>query len=322
MKLFPTTILYRRALLVFFWLLRIHVASALSPDPRLLSLVVPGSHLVAGMNAPSATGQADSFLLITHNNVVDLEDFFAITGSDPSRITHEVIFTASADIQGNLTEHSILVSGHFDRGHLFRSASTPSIQYRGISVVVVSPLERERSSFHDLRWFTVLNTDVVVFGTVATVQQEVDRYLAGSTSDAAIVHKLSRLRQEDDTWCLLSVPGRSVEIRRVLGMLDPGLGDVIEQGGSFQFGIRTRLRVEFEYEIITSSSAGAEVISTSLAKSLAGTKVKSTPLLPRIDTAESENRIHGVVKVSRPSYDAWLAEVSARGRNKSAVPPD
>jgi hypothetical protein len=70
MTLFPTTILCRRALLVFFWLLSVHVSSALSPDPRLLSLVVPGSHLVGGMNAPSPTGQPDNFLLITHNRTI------------------------------------------------------------------------------------------------------------------------------------------------------------------------------------------------------------------------------------------------------------
>ena len=318
MKLFPTTILYRRALLVFFWLLRIHVSSALSPDPRLLSLVVPGSQLVAGMSAPSLQGQPDSFLLITHNNVVDLEDFFAITGSDPSRITHQVIFTAAGDNHGNLTEHSILVSGHFDPGHILRS--TP-IQYRGIAVLVVSPLEREQQVFNGLRWFTVLDSDVVLFGTIATVQQELDRYLAGSTSDASIVQKLSRLRKDDETWCVLSGPGHSVEIWGILRMLDPRLGESLEQGGSFEFGIRTGLRVEFEYEIITPSSADAEVISTSLAKSLAGPNAKASSVLPRLDTAQSGNRIHGVVKVSRPRYAAWLAEISARGRSRSAVPP-
>jgi hypothetical protein len=323
MELSPSPIAHRKALLMLLWLLGATASSGLAPDSRLLSLVVPGTQLVAGMRAPTYEGEPDSFLLITHNNSVDLEEFFALTGSDPSRIIHQVIFTAASDTHGDLTEHGMLAGGHFDRDQIFRSSHATPIQYRGISVLVVPPFERERDVSHRLRWFTVISTDVVLFGTVATVQQELDRHLAGSKSDDSLVQKLSRLRQDDDTWCSLSIPGQSEAILRVLGVLDPELAASMEQGGSFQFGIRTNWRVEFEYEIAPFSGSVASGLSTSLAKSLAGSGVKTYSRLPRMDIAQSESHLHGVVKVSRPRYDAWLAEVSTRWKiNLPSLPTE
>jgi len=52
-------------------------------------------------------------MLVTHNNTVDLADFFALSGADSSRSIHEVILLAAADGTGGLGEHSLLASGHF-----------------------------------------------------------------------------------------------------------------------------------------------------------------------------------------------------------------
>ena len=71
-------------------------SSALPPDPRILALVPPGSRIVAGMTAPQSVGQPGSFLLVTVNNTADLEEFFALTGSDESRFIHQVILKAAA----------------------------------------------------------------------------------------------------------------------------------------------------------------------------------------------------------------------------------
>ena len=319
MKLFLSA--FPRTLLVLLFL-RATESPALSPDTRLLPLVLPGTPLVAGMRAPLGQGQPDSFLLITHNNAVDLEDFFAITGSDPSRLIHQVIFTASADNSGNLTEHTILVSGQFDHGQLLRSARSNSIQYRGLSVLTIPPLVRERNTSNDLRWLALIGSEIVVFGTAATVQQELDRYLAGAKSDASLIQALSHLQSDDDTWCHLSLPAPSDGIRGVLGMLDPRLAESLEEGGSFQFGIRTRRKVEFEYEMDGFSSSGVETVSTSLANSLAGSEAKTPSLLARRESDESPGHIYREVKVSRSRYETWLLQVSARSHRKTAANPN
>lgn len=115
---------------------------ALTPDPRLLSLVSPSAQLVAGMNAPSLGDRPSSFLLMTHNNTVDLEDFFALSGADNSRSIHQMIIVAAEDDGGVLTEHSLMASGIFDQSHIDRSAvrggATVS-SYRGITILVVQP---------------------------------------------------------------------------------------------------------------------------------------------------------------------------------------
>jgi hypothetical protein len=71
-------------LLVFF---KAASVSAVSPDPRLLSLVPPAARVIAGMKAPSIDGQPKSFMLVTPNNSIDLVDFIALTGGDPTRFS-------------------------------------------------------------------------------------------------------------------------------------------------------------------------------------------------------------------------------------------
>jgi hypothetical protein len=118
-------------------------AWAVSPDPKLLSLVPPEAQIVAGMQAPVGGDQPASFLLITRNNNLDLEDFFALSGADSTRVMRQVIFLAAGDTGGTLTEHSLLVSGHFDEAKIFRSAKDGgalSLKYRGIRVLEVQPL--------------------------------------------------------------------------------------------------------------------------------------------------------------------------------------
>jgi hypothetical protein len=294
-------------------------SSALSPDPRLLALVPPGSQIVAGMAAPQSGGQPGSFLLVTRNNTTDLQDFFALTGSDESHTIHQVILTAAADQTGNLTEHSLLASGHFDQPRVFQSAGmngASQSKYRGIPVLVVPPFERERSTLKDMRWFVVLGSDLVLFGTLATVQLELDRHLDGSASDPSIVQRLNRIRRNDEIWCLLAALAHGDEIHNALGELNPALAEMVENGGAFEFGIHYGAHVEFEYEVTASSNASAKAVSQSLAISLGGPTANPSPLLLRPGIAKDSSVVHGVVKVSRLRYEAWLAEISASTRTR------
>ena len=97
-----------------------------------------------------------------------------MTGSDESRIIHQVIFTARSGQDGKPVEHSILVSGHFDRDRIFRarSANETLRRYRGIAVLDVSPFERERSFFKHRRWLAFIGSSTAIFGTEASVEAE------------------------------------------------------------------------------------------------------------------------------------------------------
>jgi hypothetical protein len=275
------------------------------------------------MAAPQSGGQPGSFLIVTRNNTDDLQDFFALTGSDESRRIHQVILTAAGDRTGSLSEHSLLASGHFDEDRVFRPAGGDGgslTQYRGVPVLVVPPFDRERSTFKDMRWFAVLESDVVLFGTLATVQQELDRHLDGSTSDPSIVQRLNRMRRSDAIWCLLAASAHGDEIQNALGKLNPALAGMVENGGAFQFGIHYGAHVEFEYEVTAPSNANAQDISNSLATSLRGPTAKASSRLLRTGIAKNGDPVHAVVKVSRQRYEAWLAEIPARTRPRIVAP--
>jgi len=98
---------------------------AASPDLKLIALVPPGAQVISGISALPHEPQPDQFVLLTHNNVVDLDDLLAICGADGSRTIQQVVFVAVADMEGELREHSLLVSGHFDQARIYKSASSP-----------------------------------------------------------------------------------------------------------------------------------------------------------------------------------------------------
>ena len=292
------------------------VSSAVSPDQKLISLVLPEAQIVAGVSAPPSQGQPDSFVVITHKNIVDFSDFHALIGADSSRIVRQVIFVAAADNMGSLTEHSLLASGHFDQARIYQSAADGGASvtlYRGIRVLTIQPFARERSDFNDVRWLAVLDSDILLFGTVASVQRELDRHLNGSAADPSLLRKLARMRRDDQTWCVVHAPARSAEIRDALAGLDPKLEELAQDGDTVQFGIRYARHVEFEYAVTAASNTAASAISNSFAQSLAE-QARGSSLLRSPDPTGDDNTVRGVIKVSITRYKAWLAEVSTRGQ--------
>jgi len=305
-----------------FALLAVFTASAIQAfalDPRLVSLVPPEAQVVAGMDARQLPGEPGSFVITTHSNVADLEDFFALTGVDSARIIRHVVFVAMDEQAGLLSEHSLLASGQFDQARIYKSAvlgGATGTQYRGIPVLTIEPFARESAVFHDVRWLAIPDSGTVLFGTIASVREELDRYLAGSPADASLLRRLSSLRPDSDTWCVLLFAARSAEIRRALETLNPALAGAVEDGDAFVFGLRYRRQVEFEYEVSAASSAAIRTISDSLAQSLAGTERQS--FLPVSDISGAKVTARGTIRISTARYIAWLAEVAARGRSSGA----
>jgi hypothetical protein len=179
----------RRFFVTFFLaLLTARTSLALSIDEKLLSLVPSGGKgkVVAGMDSPPPKGQPGSFVLITHNSRVDLRDFFALTGVDSSRIVRHAIFIAMDDNAAETAEHSLMMSGHFDQARIYKSAldgGEEILHYRGIPVVAIEPFAQDRAELQGSRWLTIPEPDLLFFGTIASVQQELDRLLDQSAPD-------------------------------------------------------------------------------------------------------------------------------------------
>ena len=277
---------------------------ALSSDPKLLSLVPPGARVVAGMDRPGPKGQPGSFVLMPHKNIVDLRDFFSLTGVDSTRAVGHAVFVANDD--ETLNERSLLMSGHFDQAAIYRSAvegGARIIQYRGIAVLVIEAFARERGEMEDDRWLAVLDSDVLLFGSVIAVREELDRYLAHSKPDPLLVHKLARLRCDDETWTVLSRTALTPEIRKALVTLDPKLADLAANADGFQFGIRYGRQVEFEYE----ASADSSTVPQSPTQSIF-VPGQEAALLPSVNMIGDGGAARRVVKIPRAKFRAWLEE--------------
>jgi hypothetical protein len=318
MRHFPGWMSLSVALLAIF---AVPASGALSADQKLVSLVPPGAEVVAGMDTPPPKDQPGSFVLITHNNTVDLQDFFALTGVDSARIVHHVIFVAIHGETTQLAEHSMMAHGQFDQARIYKSAvdgGATVFQYRGIPVVEIEPFAREQAEFHDSRWLAIVDSDLLLFGTISSVRQELDRHLDRRAADPLLDHKLSHLRHDDETWCVLSSTSRYPEIQKSLSDLDPKLAELVGTADDFQFGIRYRKQVEFEYEVTPASAAGTRSVSDSLRQSLAGPG-KGASLLASPATSGDDHTVRGVVKIPLNRFGQWLRDTSAPGPSQRAA---
>jgi hypothetical protein len=286
------------------------VPSAFRSDARLIQLVPTRSQVVAGMHGSSPSRRFDSFLVITRNNRTDLDDFFAITGGDTSRVIRQIVFVAASGQSGPVSEHSLLVSGQFSQEAIARSVESGKERtevYRNLPVLVVSPFAREVGTFNEDRWLVVLNSQILIFGSPALVREELDRWLANSPPDSMLLDRLARLDSNDDAWCLLPAPSPTGLVQNLFEKLDSKLGAVARRGEPIEYGIHFGKRVE----IAASSEArtqfpSARAIGAENPQMAGG----SFFISPHDDTAADETgRV--VVKVSLQRYKGWIAEFSS-----------
>lgn len=293
---------------------------AATADQKLLSLVPPDAQVVARISSPPPSAMGH-YVLIPHKNRIDFNDFLALIGADSTLVVDQLIYVATTDSHGMLNEHSLLASGSFDRERIYRSAPSGSAsitRYRGLPVLVVQPFARERSEFNEVRWLAIPDPNILLFGSVASVQQELDSHLDRSRANPRLVAKLARLRRDDNCWSVLSLLTWTSDIREALAALNPKLAELLKDGDTLQFGIHYGRQVEFEYEVTTASSRTALAMSASLTQSLTGLE-KESALFRSTNAISEGNTVHSTIKVSIARYNAWLIEVLARGRGPNTA---
>jgi hypothetical protein len=287
----------RTLAMLFFPLIAFEMVLAAPPDAKLLSLVPPGTQLVAGAINQTHPGTSESFLMTGRNNLIDRLDFLSLAGVDDSMIIRQMIFAAGNTDPSRWGEHSILTSGHFDQDRIFKAAvqnGATVTEFKGFQVLVQQPFERELGTFKDVRWLAVIESKVALFGTKSSVQQELDRYSARSAVDPLLMQKVSSLRADNATWSVLEMFDVDNGVEQVFASLDPVLANLIHDRKSFQFGVRYGKKVELEYDAVVPSAPPTQSISNFSGQSL----------LPRQDPAG----VHGVVKFNTAQYKAWLEE--------------
>jgi hypothetical protein len=292
-------------------------ASALPPgrNPRLLQLVPPGAEIVAGF----IPGQPISHLVVTRNNTADLLDFGSFAGVDPTRTVGAVILIAASGSRGFLSEHSLVASGRFEARHIFKAAKengATESEYLGIPVLIVPPLDRDKGISEDVRWFAVIDSQIAVFGTIPMVREELSRSLARIQADPSLTRDLSRLRSDDQSWCVLSSALHSTEAtRRWLTMVDPAPGHADFGHDKVIMGIHFGKQIEIEFEVVADSQYQAQP------------EAKQTPQPDLASVAShfvnnSDSTLHKVIRLSKKQYDQWTAreqawELNGRWQNGS-----
>jgi len=295
--------------LILLLLLHVRASFGLPKDSGLIQLIPPQSSLIAGMTSSAAQGTTKSFLLVTHENTMDLKDFYALTGGDATRQLKALVFVTGARREAAPNEHSLLVNGQFDRDAIFRfsSAGARRGSYRGIPVLVVPPFEREQEAFDEVRWLAIPEGNIAIFGSVGSVQRELDRWIERATSDPILLGELRRLQGHDDSWCILLARDREGVAEAVLGKLDASLAAVAHEGGLIGVGIRFGLKVE-----IAIAADPYPVRSSKETNDSAG--LPSTHGMHFLSTAPSESTgAEAVVKVSRQRYEKWIGEFDGPG---------
>jgi hypothetical protein len=276
-------------------------------DPTLLSLVPPSAAVVAEVTY----GVQPTFLVLTRKNKADLLDFQAISGVDPGRMIERTIFVADRGGQGLISQHSLLAIGRFDPNHIFKAAvengAIPT-EYRGIRVLLVPPLRRDKAASRDVHWLAFIGSQFALFGTIPMVQEELSRYLARSPADLALLSRLSRLRLRDQSWCVLTPTAYNREIiRRTLGALDPSHGQPDDANEGLILGFHFGKRVEIEYGSISefgnSEESQAEAPAGTLVGAASGSLAPYTYPFRNADTT-----FYKVIKLSHKQYDEFISQ--------------
>jgi hypothetical protein len=284
-------------------------ARAVSPDPRILSLVSPRTQILSGMRATQSKPLPNSLLMITSKSKLDLEDFIAVSGVDSLRSIHEVLLESTPGDRSPLITHSLLASGRFDRERIYRSAISNGAAlgaYRGIDLVVLEPFPRERQELDEVRWLAILDGDVALFGMIPDVEAELDRYLSRSSAETIFATRLARLKKDDENWSMLLASGGDAQTPDALKLIRPTLPGFIPLGGTLEFGFHFTSSIELDYDVSVSSEAGVQTAVQTLPGSISSSFLATSACSP------SDSSAHGAIKISREQYVAWLAEVAAR----------
>ena len=295
---------------------------------KLLSLVPSGAEIVAGFEnhpGPSVNGR---LLLTTHNNRLDLDDWQALTGVDNQRIFDEVIQVAASPMQGELTEHLLLVAGHFNRDRIFQAAQlngAETTQYLGETVLVVKPFARENGDILDTRWLVILDNRTGILGTPRLVDQALRRYADHSVPDSALEERLSLFRPDVTSWNVLvqpTNPSKKIMFARPYSAwaLLPEGTDVLLVGARFG----SKIRVDFS--IHAETRRGEEFFKQKAA--FFTNAFDTTSVLQPIDLPRESryrlrnyslepNRVQGSIELSDTQFADWCLQLS---RIQSHVP--
>jgi hypothetical protein len=289
--------------------------SATELSTSLIDLVPSGAGLVAGLEARNgAVGSRLVFLPLPGKGFRDFDYFRSLCGADPSLSVKEVIF-ADDHLERDGYDHTLLARGRFKSEILLRSALSQGAveeRYRGLRVLRVPPLARERSEFDEFTWLVIFDSRILLLGSPEYVRQEIDRWIAKRQADATLREKFAAL-ERDDVWWILQKPYNTSVVRDALAALDPSLVALMSSSANLCVGTRFARKVIFEYQTGVSEAPDSSSFQAATAES-GHSQDRQFALLSANQTQETKGPLHGVIKVSYARYREWVSELATRRR--------
>jgi hypothetical protein len=273
---------------------------------NLAALIPPGAAMVVGMEARHRNPERPYlFIPLPGKSLRDLDYFNSLCGADPTKWVNEVIFVDGELDRANY-DHTLLARGRFNSVLLYRSAlSQGAIQefYRGLSVLQVPPLTRERSEFDEFTWLTIIDSRLLLLGTPEYVRHEMDRLVVGSAPDPLFSEQITAV-QRSDVWWIIRKPSDTSVVKDALMSLSSDLGELLTQQNLI-VGMRYGRQAVFEYDIGISTNR-----TPSPAREFTW---HEPPGLDRFAPVSGETvRSHGLIKIPRDRYRRWITELATR----------
>ena len=286
-------------------------------NSKLLSLVPPGSDIVAGFENRHDEHKHGHLLLTTHNNRLDLDDWRALTGVDARLVVEEVVLVADSPFGGGLSEHLLLVSGRFDTERIFKAAEfnrSQRSECEGQTVMVIKPFTREQGDMMDTRWLAILDDRVGVFGTPWMVRVALHRYATHADIDMPLRERLTQLRRDVGSWNVLVTSPKDFSGYTVAKSSSPWarlMKDAEVLMVAVRFG--PKVRVDFS---LHANDGGTEFLtekaSTFVDVFATGPEIQpDSPRQRRLGNVTVEpNRVQASIEMPARQFDRWIEQTN------------
>jgi hypothetical protein len=252
-------------------------------------------------------------LIISKVSWEDIHQLLAWTGADASREIHQLMIASLDFIPGEVIHHSVLAKGHFDHTRIYDSLirnGGGSRVYRGIEIATVPQApSRANGADETALWLAVLDDRMLLLGSEAMIQEELDRYEAGLKTDPTLLQRVGQLDPDDVAWSMVGISARRNEIDDFLSSLDPKLPRILSNGETLVFGVHFKRQIRLEFRVLMNPASGADGVSEPSTETLLQISHRSafTFLPPERQIVRAD------VLLSRKAYMRWLAERDRAG---------
>jgi len=210
--------------------------SLFAADPELVSLAMPDSQVMAGVNVEqvmlSPLGQ---YFLAQNGQLPDagMQKLIETAGFDPRRDLREILVSSNGQPGGS--SGLVLVRGSFDIPKILEAARADGATtetYKGVTIILRAA--RGSMAFPD--------STVAIIGDAADVRAAIDRKSAPTSISSALAVKVNELSTTEDAWFVSMTPLSQLQPQQAPGGAGAGanplamLSNVQQASGGVKFG--------------------------------------------------------------------------------------